>query len=358
MYTKKILCFLLIGILTSCSSDDNDPSIEETQEEAIIVLNATGNISEQTPEQAKKTINGKWNVGDSSSTSNKSNISCSFYGIEFTDDRFAMAFTINGTDTDGNNVDEEIYAYGTYSLIEDSSGNVTSVDLFELVEGENYKIASLTDVVVTENSGNLNAVFTVVFSLPEDFTDFPCGNLSGSYDADKESAIEGAEDAEENSNLVRLISGAWRLSNFSDSEGSTIEEAYLSPCEDLFEDIFEDKIAEFDASGEEITEVIIEQLEEEATQEALEECEPASEIEVSFSVYGTYIFSFSNDIGETILVEVDSWEFTDAGQTQILVDGEDILSIDTLNDTNLTVSQSYTEEGETYSATYTFDKVN
>ena len=122
--------------------------------------------------------------------------------------------------------------------------------------------------------------------------------------------------------------------------------------------IFEDKIAEFDASGEEITEVIIEQLEEEATQEALEECEPASEIEVSFSVYGTYIFSFSNDIGETILVEVDSWEFTDAGQTQILVDGEDILSIDTLNDTNLTVSQSYTEEGETYSATYTFDKVN
>lgn len=345
-----------IFIFISCGQDDNEEmNLEEPISESIIDLNATGDLSEQNSEQAKKTINGKWEVVSISSS--KSNVTCSFLAIEFTEDRFALAFDITGVDDDGEDLDEVIYTYGTYALNENASGNVTSVDLIETVDGENYKFASLTNVVVEETSGQLNAAFSVEFSLPDDF-DFPCGNLSGDYSADKDDPLVGSDTTDESANIIKLTSGAWQLVSYSDSEGNSIEELYLEPCYDDFDEILEEKIANLDTSGSEITEETFEQLEEEAFEEALQNCDQAAEIEVAFSIYGTYIFSFSNDIGETIYVDVDDWEFSNTEQTQILVDGEDTLVIDELTDTTFTVSQSYTEEGETFNATYSFSKIN
>ena len=93
-----------------------------------------------------------------------------------------------------------------------------------------------------------------------------------------------------------------------------------------------------------------------STERALAECEPAARVEVSFSAYGSYIFNFFGQDGASLDTYVDSWEFNNADQTAILVDGEDIINIDTLTDTTFQGTTSPDEDG--FTDTFTFTRSN
>ena len=347
---RKIYSLLLLSALTlvGCSSDDDTPADAFT-------LEATGTVADQSPEEARKTINGKWNIGGSSSKlSSYKGLSCTFVGIEFTDDRFAIAIDVNDSD-------DELVAYGTYELTEGSDGNVSSVDLYENVDGTDYKIATLTNIVVSESGTELNASFDVVFNIPANYDGWPCGtSLSGNYSAAKEEPVNGADEADEDSNFAKLVN-TWVISNYSDSDGGTLNEIYSAPCFDLYDDLYEDIISElFPALFQaRVDAFIAEQGDAALTQEVLDalasevegelheevnaqvlatvqaECEPATRIEVSFSAYGSYIFNYFGSDGSSLETWVDSWEFNNTDQTEILVDGEFTLSIDQLTDSTL-----------------------
>ncbi|MEN8769208.1 MAG: hypothetical protein ABF261_02555 [Candidatus Arcticimaribacter sp.] len=314
---RKIYSLLLFSALTlvGCSSDNDTP-------EQAFELEATGTVAEQTPEEAKKTINGKWTVGGSSSKfSAAKGLNCTFVGIEFTDDRFAIAIEVAG-------YDDYALAYGTYELTEDSDGNVASVDLYENIDGTSYKIATLTDIVVTESGSELNASFDVVFNIPADYEDWPCGvSLSGDYTASKDEPVSGAEQADEDSNFAKLVN-TWVATGYTNSYGNTLADAFNSFCID------------------------------EETGEEYEDCEVPTSLEVSFSAYGSYIFTAADSSGEIVEIYVDSWEFNNTDQTEILIDGEEVLSIDELTDTSFVVSLTETFDGETFTETYTFSKAN
>ena len=74
---------LVYLILIGCSK--NDDTVEP---DPVFELEATGTVANQTPEEARKTINGKWTVNGASvkSSASKSQ-NCTFLGIEFTHDR-------------------------------------------------------------------------------------------------------------------------------------------------------------------------------------------------------------------------------------------------------------------------------
>ena len=230
---KKFYTLLLLAGLTlvACSKSDDTP-------EMAFELEATGTVADQTPEEAKKTINGKWTVGGASGKSFAAKgQNCTFLGIEFTDDRYAIAIGVAGED-------EPAVAYGTYELSEGSDGTVRSVDLYENVDGTNYKIATLTDIVVEESGNELSATFEVVFNIPADYEDWPCGNsLSGDYSAEKEEPVNGAENADEDSNFALLVN-TWTASAYSNSEGASLEAAFQSVCYDLVEDILDEILEE------------------------------------------------------------------------------------------------------------------
>ena len=80
--------------------------------------------------------------------------------------------------------------------------------------------------------------------------------------------------------------------------------------------------------------------------------------QVSFCVYGSYIFTAADSSGEIVEIYVDSWEFNNTDQTEILIDGEEVLSIDELTDSRFVVTFSDPYEGETFTETYTFSKAN
>ena len=368
---RKIYSLLLLSALTlvGCSSDNDSP-------EQAFELEATGTVAEQTPEEARKTINGKWNIGGSSSSkfSAAKGLNCTFVGIEFTDDRFAIAIDVNDSD-------DELVAYGTYELTEGSDGNVASVDLYENVDGTNYKIATLTNIEVSETANELNATFDVVFNIPANYDGWPCGaSLSGNYSAEKEEPVNGADEADQDSNFAKLIK-TWTITNYTDSDGGSLEEVYNAPCFDLYDEIYAFYMSELfpalyqarvdafiaeqgdEALTQEVLDALVSQVEGELSEEVdaltltavQDQCEPAAKIEVSFSAYGSYIFNYFGSDGSSLETWVDSWEFNNADQTEILVDGEFVLTIDQLTDSTLIVSE---QDEDGFSSTYTFSKVN
>ena len=462
MKFRFLFPLLTLFVLLACSKDESSDSPDEV----LFNFDAVGTIAEQTVEQARATINGRWNVGDSPSSSRRT-IDCAFYGIEFTDDRFAIAFQIEGVDPEtGVAVDETVFAYGPYTLVENSAGNVTSVDLFEIIDGAEVKIAALTNVVVEESNGELNATFDVEFNLPDDFTDFPCGNLSGNYSAEKDEPLVSEDDSNANSNFALLVGGPWALNqievngeilNFAeafvgddvceeiseelsasaqaqaDAELEAINATYASQNEELaiFADQITDLTAEIaaletqyteqyaaalaagadeqelaqirtvtDAQVLEITQAVlslqtqaetlsaqinsqyeealigfeirVSEIIEEVSQEIDRLCQEAQsdladaqmDLEVSFSAYGSYIFSVSDESGETVDVEVNEWEFTNASQNELLVDGETRLVIERLTATEFVVIETYTEldedsgESEEFVVRFSFTRRN
>ena len=112
---------------------------------------------------------------------------------------------------------------------------------------------------------------------------------------------------------------------------------------------------EMDAIADVIHDQIDGQVNEIALERAQAECEPAARLEVSFSAYGSYTFVYFGQDGSVLSVDVDDWEFNNADQTELLIDGEFIINIQTLNDTTFVGT---TDDGEGFTETYTFTRSN
>jgi hypothetical protein len=299
---KKIISLLFASslLLVGCSSDDDDTPDQEITVEKVFTLDALGAVADQTAAEAKKTISGKWTIGSSSSKLGLSakEQNCSFDGIEFTETRYiAVIFT----------GDEYLSAYGSYVMNEATDGTVQSVDLYKTIDGTDQKIASLTNIVVTETANELNATFDIVFNIPDSYDGWPCGDsLNGDYSAKKEEPLEGADDADTDSNLAKLVN-VWRLTNYTDTEGGTLENALNEIC--------------YNEDGS-----------------AVEGCEGLAVYEINFSIYGTYfVVGLSSDgaIGDTF---GGDWVFTDAAQTNIQItefDQATSLVITSITDTDM-----------------------
>ena len=382
-FSKSGLVISSLFFLFSCSKESGDNPVD-----IQFVFDAVGTVSEQTVEEAKKTINGKWDVTNTPSSA-KRDVSCSFLGIEFTDTRFAIRFDIQGEDPDsGESFDEEIFAYGPYALNEGSDGTVTSVDLFQTIDGQDLKIARLVDIIVKESDTDLKATFSIEFDLPDDFSDFPCGTLSGDYSADKDKPVVAETEGNVDSVFVKLIN-VWSLTSIElngvqeDVSLLVVQDfAEDDLCQDIYDSLFnfeqlEEEINALEqqfeadqitfatenpnATEEEYTaflNVYLASLEElyanfeptEADFEAAEEaCERVTRdyaqtldasVEVSFSAYGSYIFTVVID-GTPVEVNVDDWEFANSEQTELLVDGgESRLLIETITDSQLVIVET------------------
>lgn len=306
----RLLPLLALALTwTYCSTDDDSDPVMDAP---VYTQQLTGDISEQSAEEAKRTINGKWDVNADASK----RVACTLLGIEFTEDRFAAGIAVGD--------DDVALAYGTYELVEDADGNVTSVRLME----NDDLIATLTNVVVTETADQLVATFDI--EVVYDGDDWPCDNetISGSYEADKDDVATGGDNATADSNFDRIVA-TWRMSAFS----ATFEEQTLN---------LDQYLANFCIDYE--------------TGEEDPDCENPSSLEVSFSAYGSYIFVALDARGELIEGESDEWSFVNSEQTQIRIgDGEDsfIGNITTLNDTTF----EFTTTLDGVSQTYTFTKI-
>lgn len=325
---KHLLLLLSLLFLISCSSDDDttndDLTAEETETTVAFNLDATGTIAEQTAEEAKETINGRWSFGSSSSkgTSSSKGQSCSLNYIEFTDTMYGISI-----DTP---MGEEA-AFGNYSMIE-TNNTVSAVELYVTVLGNNHLIATLTNIVVTENANELNAVFDVVFNIPADY-DWSCGtSLSGNYTAEKEEPMADAVDAAPDSKFANLVN-TWLLTELYEYEDGE----RISAIED------NNLVCRYD----------------EITYE--EDCEQGS-MEVTFSAYGTYlvVHYFANgDVGDW---NEGEWGFANSQKTAIFVGEEeyediDILEISNLDESVFEGSNSYIEQGEQFVMEFVFTKV-
>lgn len=341
-----ILSFLLVG----CSSnDDPEPRAEEP---AAFTLNATGNLAEQTATEAKKTINGKWNIGGSGAASKQSSVSapkkgksffevsnpktynalkgqnCSLNYIEFTESQYAISInTPSGLEA----------AFGQYSMVE-ANGTVSAVELYVTVLGNNHLIATLTNIVVTETANDLNATFEVVFNIPEDY-EWACGSsLSGEYSAEKEEPLVGAADASPDSNFAKIVA-TWDVIQVVDIEGderTDVTEDVLEVCA-YNDDDFE------------------------------ENCDQGS-VEITFSAYGTYLIVYYFQNGDIEDWQEGNWNFTNNSQDEIRVYEEDdedswesLISITTLNNTEfsgiITDEEVYEDQVNVYIQEFTFNKI-
>ena len=382
-FSNSALVISSLFFLFSCSKESAENNVD-----IQFVFDAVGTVSEQTVEEAKKTINGKWDITNSPSSA-KRDVSCSFLGIEFTDTRFAIRFDIQGEDPDsGESFDEEIFAYGPYALNEGSDGTVTSVDLFQTIDGQDLKIARLLDIIVEESDTDLKATFSIEFDLPDDFSDFPCSTLSGDYSAEKDEPVVTETEGNANSVFAKLVN-VWSLTSI-ELDGVQEDVALLvvvdfvedDLCEDIYDTLFDfeqldEQVNAFEEQFEadqitfitenpnateedynaflntysEALEALYASFEpsEADFEEAEEECERITReysqtidasVEVSFSAYGSYIFTIMIN-GDTVEVNVDDWEFANTEQTELLVDGgEARLQIETITDTQLVIVET------------------
>ena len=334
-------------ILTYSVSDAAGNSVELTRTIIVAVatkitaLAATGIVSEQTPAEARSTINGKWNFPESSSKSSYSSKlnTCEFDFIEFTDTTYYLALDLDG---------EFSAVSGPYELNEDSEGKVSSVDLYYYTGEVDVVIATLTDINVIEINDEIEASFTVNLTIPETADFDSCNELSGTYsDVGKEEPMQQSYAVANTSTIsqtgsdttgtsyvdpvshVTLINNTWSLQEITEN-GESIALA------DLFEDwcYYE----ECDNDGN-------------CVETAVEGCSPPSSAYLQFSAYGSYNLVFSGG-SQPNEVEVGEWEWIDEPGDQmfyILEEGEsEVMKILDLSESLLILQN---EEGDTYTFT-------
>jgi len=334
-------------ILTYSVSDAAGNSVELTRTIIVAVatkitaLAATGIVSEQTPAEARSTINGKWNFPESSSKSSYSSKlnTCEFDFIEFTDTTYYLALDLDG---------EFSAVSGPYELNEDSEGKVSSVDLYYYTGEVDVVIATLTDINVIEINDEIEASFTVNLTIPETADFDSCNELSGTYsDVGKEEPMQQSYAVANTSTSsqtgsdttgtsyvdpvshVTLINNTWSLLEITE-DGESIALA------DLFEDwcYYE----ECDNDGN-------------CVETAVEGCSPPSSAYLQFSAYGSYNLVFSGG-SQPNEVEVGEWEWIDEPGDQmfyILEEGEsEVMKILDLSESLLILQN---EEGDTYTFT-------
>jgi len=334
---KKTLFIFLSLIIFSCGKDD----------ELAFDLNASGDLSEQTIEQAKKTIYGKWDFGNSSKSSglgkknsqvtnsifgkryarnnSKSsgqgeNLSCAFNFIEFNDNTYIMAIISD---------DRTEYLSGDYVINENSDKKVTSVDLKLKLSLEEITIATLTDIIVVKTGSNLDATFNISLNFPDDADFASCNSLSGSVSVEKAEPLEANNFATSDSFHTKLIK-TWNFDSYveRDFDKMNNDPAIAAPyywyydsnsslqndcnClngmdyetwDDQFwtENLVPSILEEFCLDSERISptnkEIVI------------PNCTAPTKMSITFSTYGTYTFFYSGGSDGIVIDEIDSWNY-------------------------------------------------
>ena len=322
---KKTLFIFLSLIIFSCGKDD----------ELAFDLNASGDLSEQTIEQAKKTIYGKWDFGNSSKSSglgkknsqvtnsifgkryarnnSKSsgqgkNLSCAFDFIEFNDNTYIMAIISD---------DRTEYLSGDYVINENSDKKVTSVDLKLKLSLEEITIATLTDIIVVKTGSNLDATFNISLNFPDDADFASCNSLSGSVSVEKAEPLEANNFATSDSFHTKLIK-TWNFDSYverdtdgdgiGDSSDTDNDEDALNGVDyetwyDQFwtENLVPSILEEFCLDSERISptnkEIVI------------PNCTAPTKMSITFSTYGTYTFFYSGGSDGIVIDEIDSWNY-------------------------------------------------
>ena len=307
---KKFL-FLILIVFYSCSKNNDDSAeVAEPRMENSELTNifASGDVSKQSVKQAKKTIFGKWNFGNSSSSnrsySTKSS-ECIFNYIEFTDSSYLMNLSIG----EGGSTPESGNIFGNYELIEDGE-LVTEVRLYFSASGSDIHLATLTNIVVTETESDFNATFDIDFVIDLGDIDIICGDLGGSYSAEKEDAMDETIGADLDSNHYKIVRN-WRMTSYSDSDGMDLSGFLRSYCED------------YDYSSETGTETVT----------IDPDCIIPTSFQVNLSTFGTYVTIISDDTGSPLEIDVGSWSWINTEQTQFSVDDEWVVNINSLSET-------------------------
>ena len=206
---KLLIIFGLLTIVYSCSSKSDDISLSDIFQ--LSDLESTGDLSEQSAEEAKKTIYGKWEF-PSSSTGRST---CELVSLEFTNQNFFMTLDIG---------DRSTFA-GRFTLGEDASGKVEKVELkYIFDDNSEIVIAVVTNLVVTKTGDDLNATFNIAFAFPinSEVEEGICNDgLSGNIEAKKAEPMAESKNSSADSNNTKII-GAWMFESLTDyEEGKT-----------------------------------------------------------------------------------------------------------------------------------------
>tara|TARA_B100000575_G_scaffold161401_1_gene128970 strand:+ start:221 stop:1285 length:1065 start_codon:yes stop_codon:yes gene_type:complete len=353
---EKISLLLIALTVLSCSKSSNDDSSGEITDprmasSAITNIYATGKVSEQTAEQAKKTIFGKWNLGSSSNSSKSAReiTDCTFNSVEFTEYDYNLNINAPGMiDTGGIAL-----IYGNYELVEEGE-KVTKVILKTVTESGEQNIAEVKDIEVIETDGQLDISFKFDFIVNLESIGIPCNdNMDRDYSADKEPAVEGTLTADTDSNHYKII-GTWNLTDYSSNSGGTFG-TYFEDCSDEIGDA----IGEFADSISDITDGLTSELDFDY------ECIPMDAAKLVISTFGTYIYMGLSD-ENLVEVVMGNWEWGNEEQTAFNVTGGpgDALNssaiVNSITDTELsfTFTNVIYEDDPPIDETYIFTKSN
>jgi len=364
---KKTLFIFLSLIVFSCGKD-----------ELAFDLNASGDLSEQTIEQAKKTIYGKWDFGNSSKSSglgkknsqvtnsifgkryarnnSKSsgqgkNLSCAFDFIEFNDNTYIMAIISD---------DRTEYLSGDYVINENSDKKVTSVDLKLKLSLEEITIATLTDIIVVKTGSNLDATFNISLNFPDDADFASCNSLSGSVSVEKAEPLEANNFATSDSFHTKLIKtwnfdsyverdydkmnndpaiGGWYYDDNSSLQNdcNCLNGMDYETWDDQFwtENLVPSILEEFCLDSERISptnkEIVI------------PNCTAPTKMSITFSTYGTYTFFYSGGSDGIVIDEIDSWNYLNESTYTESDDSDDFYETFAIviGDINLLYSNDY-----------------
>ena len=347
--------------LTYSVSDAAGNSVELTRTIIVAVatriteLAATGRVSEQTPAEARSTINGKWNFPESSAKSSYSSKpnDCEFDFIEFTDTTYFLALDLEG---------EFMAVSGQYELNEDSEGNVSSVDLYYSTGEVDVVIATLTDINVIEINDDIEASFTVNLTIPDTAYFDSCNELSGIYsDVGKEEPMQQSyavantsTSSDSTSNLtsdtasdtyvsyvdpishVTLINNTWSL------QGVTEEGESLTIAE-IFERWCNGGVANTSTSSDSTSNTA-----SNTADSYVDDCSPPTSINLQFSAYGSYNLVFSGG-SEGTSVDAGKWIWIDEpGTPKFYLIEDDYREVMKILDLSESLLILRTQEGDTY----------
>ena len=339
---KNISLLLIALTVLSCSkSDDSSAEITDPRMASSDITNiyATGKVSEQTAEQAKKTIFGKWNLGSSSNSSKYAReiTDCTFNSVEFTENDYNLNINAPGMiETGGIAV-----IYGNYEIVEEGE-KVTKVILKTNTAAGEQNIAEVTNIEVIETNGQLDISFKFDFIVNLESIGVPCNdNMDKDYSADKEPAVEGTLTADTSSNHYKII-GTWNLTDYSDTTGETFD-TYFDGSECYYEDVDPSVAIPDGATAEEVNSLpFIEVLDP--------DCTPAASAKLVISTFGTYIYMGLAEDESLTEVVMGNWEWGNEEQTLFSVTGgpgdalNQTATVNTITDTQI----SFTFAGVTY----------
>ena len=270
---KLLIISSLIAIISSCSSGSDDIYLSNIFQ--LSDLESTGDLSEQSAEEAKKTIYGKWEF-PSSSTGRST---CELVSLEFTNQNFFMTLDIG---------DRSTFA-GRFTLGEDASGKVEKVELkYIFDDNSEIVIAVVTNLVVTKTGDDLNATFDIAFAFPinSEVQEGACNDaLSGNIEAKKAEPMAESKNSSADTNHAKFI-GTWEMASvITDDDVEAGLEGFLNEaCLD------------------------------EETDEMIEGCIPPVKWIVDITPYGTFNTLYISSNGGVMDSDAGTWEWKDSSQ--------------------------------------------